>query len=176
MKKSIYLILVLTFITSCATQKIKINATKDASGNLVGVANKESFLQVPYQTWFSKNFNTYQVNKAVAKQLQPLLKKVTIKAFMGTWCGDSKRQTPPFYKILETAKFNLKNLEMITVNRSKKTPDNLQQGLHIFRVPTFIFYKEGKEIGRIVEYPRKSLEEDMLTILSGKPYKHSYDN
>lgn len=95
---------------------------------------------------------------------------------MGTWCGDSKRETPRFYKVLEAAEFDLKNLEMITVNRGKKTPDNLERGFNIFRVPTFIFYKNGKEIGRYVEYPRKSLEKDMLDILTGKPYKHSYDH
>ena len=64
---------------------------------------------------------------------------------------------------------------MITVNRGKRTPDNLQKGFNIKRVPTFIFYKKGKEIGRYVEFPRTSLEKDILTIVSGKPYKHSYE-
>ena len=94
---------------------------------------------------------------------------------MGTWCGDSKREIPRFYKVLKAAKFNVSNLEMIAVNRGKKTPDNLQKGLNIFRVPTFIFYKNGKEIGRYVEYPRVSLEKDILAIVTGKTYKHSYD-
>jgi hypothetical protein len=47
--------------------------------------------------------------------------------------------------------------------------------LNIFKVPTFIFYKDGKEIGRYVEYARVSLEKDILKIVSGLPYKHSYD-
>jgi len=29
-------------------------------------------------------------------------------------------------------------------------------------------------LGRIVEYPIESLEQDMLKILQGKPYKHAY--
>ena len=95
---------------------------------------------------------------------------------MGTWCGDSKRETPHLYKVLEMADFNFKNLDLVTVNRSKRTPDNLQEGLNIIKVPTFIFYKKGKEIGRYVEYARESLEQDILKIVSGKPYKHSYDN
>ena len=37
------------------------------------------------------------------------------------------------------------------------------------------FYKDGKEIGRYVEYARVSLEKDILKIVSGLPYKHSYD-
>ena len=95
---------------------------------------------------------------------------------MGTWCGDSKRETPRFYKVLDEADFNLKNLELITVNRSKKTPDNLQEGLDIIKVPTFIIYKNNKEVGRFVERVRESLEKDILKIVSGQDYKHFYDN
>ena len=78
------------------------------------------------------------------------------------------------YKILEMANFDFDNLTLITVNREKKTPKNLQQGLDIERVPTFIFYKEGEEIGRYVEYAVASLEEDMLKIVSGQAYEHAY--
>jgi thiol-disulfide isomerase/thioredoxin len=104
------------------------------------------------------------------------LKGYKIKGFMGTWCGDSKRETPRLYKILEEAGFDQKNLELITVNRSKKTPDNLQEGLDIIKVPTFIFYKNNKEVGRFVERVRESLEKDMLKIVTGKGYKHYYEN
>ena len=58
---------------------------------------------------------------------------------------------------------------------NKKTPDNLQLDLKIIRVPTFIFYKDEEEIGRYVEYPRESMEKDILKILTRQPYKHSYD-
>ena len=64
---------------------------------------------------------------------------------------------------------------MVAVNEDKKTPDNLEKGLNIERVPTFIFYKKGKEIGRFVEYPRESVEADILKIVSGEPYKHAYE-
>ena len=86
---------------------------------------------------------------------------------MGTWCGDSKRETPKFYKILEEANFNLKNLELVQYNRSKKLQIIFKKVLNIIKVPTFIFYKKGKEIGRYVEYARESLEKDMLKIVSG---------
>lgn len=165
---------IVCFLLSCATPQ-KVTAVKDRSGNLVGIANKDAFLQAPYQNWFARNYDSYRVDKTTVTALKPYLKGVKIKGFMGTWCGDSKRETPRFYKILETANFNLKNFELITVNRSKKTPDNLQEGLNIIRVPTFIFYKDGKEIGRYVEYARASLEKDMLAILSGANYKHSYE-
>ena len=173
--KKILLLAFVVILSSCTAQQ-KITAEKNKSGDLVGFANKESFNQAPYNTWFNQKFDTYKPDAATISALKKELKGIKVKGFMGTWCGDSKRETPRFYKILEQAEFNLKNFELITVNRSKKTPDNLQEGLDIKRVPTFIFYKDGKEIGRYVEYARETLEKDILKIVSGQTYKHSYDN
>jgi len=172
--KKLLLLFVLTITVNCTAQQK--NATKNASGDLIGITARTDFDQQPYTNWFNNYYTNYTVDQKTAKKLKKALKNVSIKAFMGTWCGDSKRETPRFYKVLEAANFDLKNLEMITVNRGKKTPDNLQKGLNIFRVPTFIFYKDGEEIGRYVEYARVSLEKDMLQILTGKDYKHSYDH
>ena len=172
--KKILLIAFIGIFTSCNAQQ-KATAVKDQSGNLIGIADKESFNQAPFKAWFDQKFKTYTPDTATISSLKTALKGVRIKGFMGTWCGDSKRETPRFYKILELADFEMKDFELVTVNRSKKTPDNLQAGLNIFKVPTFIFYKDGKEIGRYVEYARVSLEKDILKIVSGMPYKHSYD-
>ncbi len=173
MKKYFLSFLVLIAL-NCSAQKQEVTATKNTSGSLVGIANKESFLQEPYKDWYIFNYDDYDLDEAIIEKIEPLLKNISVKAFMGTWCGDSQEQTPVFYKIMDEADFKYKNLELIAVNRSKKTPDNLQEGYDIFRVPTFIFFKEGKEIGRIVEYPRESIEADILKIISGEPYKHSY--
>ena len=163
-------------IMSCSAQNNVVTAEKDETGNLVGIANKESFLTEPFNGWFTPNYTAYETDNAIIEKLKPLLKDKKITAFMGTWCGDSKEQTPVFYKILDEVGFNYDHLKLITVNRSKSTPDNLQEGLNIERVPTFIMYKNDKEIGRIVEYPRESVEADLLKIVSGLPYKHSYEN
>lgn len=160
---------------SCSAQKNEATAVKDSSGNLIGIANKESFLAEPFNAWFTPNYDAYETDKQAIEKLKPLLKEVSIKAFMGTWCEDSQDQTPVFYKILDETDFNYDNLELITVNRSKSTPDNLQEGFNIERVPTFIVYKNDKEIGRFVEFPRESVEADLLKIVSGQPYKHSYE-
>lgn len=173
--KYFFLLIVTIACTSCSAQQ-EITAVKNATGDLVGVANKASFLQAPYQNWFANNQKNYTPDAETIVALKKGLKGVKIKGFMGTWCGDSKRETPHIYKILELADYNLNNLVLVTVNRGKTTPNNLQEGLDIIKVPTFIFYKEGKEIGRFVEYARESLEKDMLKIVSGQGYKHSYDN
>lgn len=172
--KKILLFLALAVSLSCTAQEKR--ATKNTSGDLIGVTSKADFYQQPYNAWFTRNYNNYNLDNKTSKRLKRAFKNVTIKAFMGTWCGDSRRETPKFYKLLDLAEFDLKNLEMITVNRAKRTPDNMQRGFDIKRVPTFIFYKNGKEIGRYVEYARETLAKDILKILTGKEYKHSYDH
>jgi len=172
--KNLILIAFIGILSACNAQQ-KITATKNQNGDLVGIANKESFADDAYKQWFNANYDNYNADKVTISQLKRALKGHTIKGFMGTWCGDSKRETPRFYRVLDDANFDLKNVEMITVNRSKRTPDNLQEGLNIFKVPTFILYKDGKEVGRFVERVRESLEKDMLKIITNKGYKHFYD-
>ena len=60
------------------------------------------------------------------------------------------------------------------MDRNKTTPGAFEEGLNITNVPTFIFYNNKKEINRIVESPVENLEQDFLSIVSGKPYKHIY--
>jgi thiol-disulfide isomerase/thioredoxin len=169
-------------IFSCAIQgngakkieKKEVNALRNNSGDLIGLANQNSLMQVPYSIWFNKGYDTYLVDPIITEELKKHLKGLTIKVFMGTWCIDSKRETPRFYKIASEVGFE-KNIELTTVDRSKKTPNNLQEGYNILKVPTFIFFREGKEIGRFVEYPRETIEKDILKIISDQDYKHSYE-
>ena len=151
-------------------------ANQDRSGNLIGYAQKSDLLKKQYKGWFEHHYKKYQPDEKVVRKIKKKLKGVSVLCFMGTWCGDSKRETPRFYKIMEAANFDFKkDFQLVAVNRSKRTPDNLQEGYDIIRVPTFIFYKKGKELGRYVEYPRETMEEDILKILQKKPYKHSYE-
>ncbi|AGC77170.1 thiol-disulfide isomerase/thioredoxin [Nonlabens dokdonensis] len=152
------------------------NYVKDASGNLSGKVDKDAFMQEPFSSWFNSRMASYKADPETIEDLKVALKDVEIRAYMGTWCGDSKRETPQFYNILEAAYYDMDNLTMITVDRSKKKPVALVSDYNIIRVPTFIFYRNGTEIGRYVERPRESLEKDMLKIVTGQPYKHSYEN
>ena len=167
MKKISFILLLILFGS-------QIHAQTDS--DLIGIQSKDNFIQQPYGEWFNPGYKDYTPDTKTVKEIKKHLKGITIKAFMGTWCGDSRRETPHFYKIMDTAGFDYKNLTMVAVNRDKETPDHLEEGMNITNVPTFIFYKKGKEIGRFVEYPRETLEKDILKIVSGKPYKHSYED
>ena len=171
MRKIIFLVLF------TATSLVAFGQAKqNQKGHLIGYAKKSDFLKKQYKGWFEHHYKNYQPEEQIVKKIKKNLRGVSVLCFMGTWCGDSKRETPRFYKIMESAGFDFdKNFKLIALNRMKKTPDNLQLDYNIIRIPTFIFYRKGEELGRYVEYPRESMEKDILKILEGKPYKHSYE-
>ncbi len=47
---------------------------------------------------------------------------------------------------------------MIRFSRYKQAPKHEEQGLNIYRVPTFYCVLKNVEIGRIIEYPIESLD------------------
>lgn len=146
---------------------------------LVSQIKKEYLEVAPFNSWFYQSYKNYSPDEKVIEQIKPLISKgITIKGFVGTWCGDSKREIPHLYKILEMAGFDCKKkLTMIGLDRSKKSPKAEEQGQNIDNVPTFIFYKKGKEIGRFVEYSALgTTEKDILSILKEEGYKNPYQN
>ncbi len=179
--KQTYLILIMTLVWSCTSQSQSLNteiAEQGKKPHLLGKIDKTGLTSSNYKHWFLSQFNDYQLNEEVIDKIQSKLRKYDILVFMGTWCGDSRREVPRFYKVLEAAKFPMDQLTMIAVSRKptmyKQSPGHEERGLNIHRVPTFIFYKKGKEIHRIVESPVKSLEEDILNILEGD-YQSNYE-
>ncbi|WP_420571606.1 thioredoxin family protein [Kordia sp.] len=175
-------IFALVFFTLQFTSAQNVNqVTKDARGRdmILGEITKEGFTSNSFNSWFSKNYEAYEPDAKIIKKLQRKLKKYTITVFMGTWCGDSKREVPKFYKVLEAANFSEDKLRVVGLNNArsnyKQGPNGEEKGLNIHRVPTFIVYdKKGKEIGRIVEHPVESLEADLLRICRKKSYEHNY--
>ena len=83
---------------------------------------------------------------------------------MGTWCHDSKREVPRFYKILNTINYDKKNLQIVGLKKNKKGYFNDYSNYNIKNTPTFIFFQDGNEIGRIVEKPKGSLELQIQNI------------
>ncbi len=171
--KNLAFIIILYLLQVSVSAQTKETITQNRTDQ-VGIKTKKDFLQQPYNLWFNPTFENYTFDKRTVKKIKKHIKDIKIKVFMSVWCHDSQREVPHLYKILEAISFHKENLEIIALNRAKKTPDNLQEGYHISRTPTLIFYKKGKEIGRYVEFPKETLEKDILKIVRGKPYKHAY--
>ena len=142
---------------------------------LLGKVNYVDFKNDSLFPWMSENFKAYKPDSITLIGLKKELKGVYIKAFMGTWCEDSQREVPSFYKILKSIGINEERIDMIAVSHDKDTPQGYEKELNIAYVPTFIFYKQEQELGRFVEYAQgATLEEDILTIVTNQPYIPAY--
>lgn len=185
--KTYFIIIISIFtISACAVSKNSVSqvlinqTTKDAQGNdmLLGKCTRTALLQSPFADWFKSNYDSYVVDSLTCNFLRPLLADKTITIFMGTWCGDSRREIPRVLKMLDCCGFPMNNLKLIMVGNGdslyKKSPQHEEAGKNIVRVPTIIVEQKGNEIGRIIEFPITSLEKDLLTILRKEKYLPNY--
>ena len=150
--------------------------TIDDNMMLIGVINEEGLQNEEFIDWYKENYNDHILDTVTIKQIKPKLNKLTIKVFMGTWCSDSQREVAALYKVLKKAEFDMNQLEVIALSQEKDTPNHLEKGFNIEYVPTIIFYKNDKEMGRYVEFAQDTLEKDILAILNETGYKHSYQD
>lgn len=144
---------------------------------LWGELNQEGLSQAPFNSWFTNGFTKYEPDLAITEQLKLALRSYSITVFMGTWCGDSKREVPRLIKILEMANFDMNKLTIIGVRGDapyyKMGPNKEEFGMAIHRVPTIILYQNGSEVNRIVESAVATLEQDLLNITQGN-YQANY--
>lgn len=131
---------------------------------LVGYFEFSELQEGFYQDWFTPEYSNYQVDKNTLDSLMlEDLTNIKIIVVIGTWCHDSQRETPRLVKILKYIKFD--NTVAIGVNREKQAEGTEVPDLNIEFVPTIIVYQENKEIGRIIETPKESLENDLFMII-----------
>ena len=115
-------------------------------------------------TW-TIEYNNYQPDFENLDSLEGKLDNITFKIVFRSTCSDSREQLPRLFKILNELNYDVNSITLIGVNREKQGLSNEAEGLEIELVPTIIFYKDGSEIGRIVETPAESLEKDILQIM-----------
>jgi len=148
--------------------------TVDDGVMLLGHISTSAIKKTPFKEWYQENYQGHPIDSALVDSIKPLLTGIKIKVYMGSWCEDSQREVPAFFKIMEHAAAADNIMSLIALDHDKLSPDGLQEADAIEYVPTIILIKDGQELNRIVEYPQQSLEQDILTILQGKPYKHTY--
>lgn len=154
---------------------INVSVPYEESVMLLGRIDRNGLSKDPFKTWFETEYNNFRIDSLTISHLKPLLKDISIVTFIGTWCEDSQRETPGLYRILDATDFDFKNFSLIAVSKDKDTPFGYEKGMGIEYVPTIILYRDKKEIGRFVEFAQESLEKDLLAIVSGNDYKHSYE-
>jgi len=117
-----------------------------------------------FNTWTTE-YNNYQPDYETLDSLEGKLDNIIITIIFRSTCSDSREQLPRLFKILNEVNYDVNSITLIGVNREKQGLSSEAEGLEIELVPTIIFYKDGNEIGRIVETPVESLEKDLLKFL-----------
>jgi len=163
-----FCILIFFLILSCTSKNVLTSkiVTKDGLEILYGEISKEQ-LFFDFPEW-ENIYNTYSVNHTILDSIVVEVKSIyDVEVYLGTWCGDSKKEVPRFLKILNEKKIVPENkIKLYALDRKKKLGNGEAEQNNIKRVATFIVRKDSKEIGRIVEFPKTSLEKDLLEILT----------
>jgi thiol-disulfide isomerase/thioredoxin len=117
--------------------------------------------------WYAENQQTYKPNSYAIDGLQKNKDSIQLLVFMGTWCDDSHYIIPKFYALVDAAGFPEYHITLIGVDRKKTTLSHLAEALDIKNVPTIMVMKNGKEMGRVVEYGKSGMfDKDLGDILA----------
>jgi hypothetical protein len=172
---SILLLLTLVLSPTASTGA----ADDDEPPKLLGPCTVKQLETEPFAEWYRSGYKDYTPKSEILEELRAVdTAGIDITVFLGTWCGDSRREVPRILKVLDEMGFPQENLALVGVDwvdeAHKQSPGGEERGLEIYRVPTFIVERGGREISRFVEYPVLSVERDLLAILSDEKYEPSY--
>jgi thiol-disulfide isomerase/thioredoxin len=120
MKTMFLLLMSIILCTTLSSQNTNQEISLDNGQKLlVGEITKEGLSLPVYATWYSSTFKNYSPNETIISNIKEALQGYQVLAFLGTWCGDSKREVPRFLKILETANFPDDQLKIVALDRRK---------------------------------------------------------
>jgi thiol-disulfide isomerase/thioredoxin len=133
---------------------------------LLGDIVKKDFQKAPFNKWFNKEYDNYQLDSTTLNKIKKAYSGENVLIYFGSWCSDSRREVPRFLKMIDYLNIDYKKVDITGLDSNKSAPNYKKNIWDIQYVPTFIFLqKNKKEIGRIIEIPNESLEQDLLNIL-----------
>ena len=169
MKQIIVFFMVMFIGCSLFSQEKNMNQTVfDSTSDheiMIGFCTLAGITDTLFNSSFRNEYDRYTPDQEIVSQVASLLDEITITIVMGTWCSDSREQVPRFMKILNLSGYSVSDPVIICTDRNKKAGDLSLEGLDILKVPTIIIYHSKRELGRIIETPQTTLEQDFLAIL-----------
>ena len=114
---------------------------------------------------FAENASAYKPDSRIVERIGRLDGDTAVVMFLGTWCGDSVREVPRFLKLIESADNPRISLVMYGLDKSLDDGEGIAHEYNIERVPTMVFLREDREVGRLVEPPDGTMEKDLLRVL-----------
>lgn len=152
-------------ITASATAQTE--EVKEPSGQkyIKGFVTKQKLATDPAYGWFHRQTEEYTPDASVVEAFKKSKDSIRILAFSGLWCDDTKFIIPRFYAITDAAGMDSSRIVMLGVDRNKKTIELMSETFNVTLVPTLIVLKNGKEIGRVVEYGKTGMFDKELAAI-----------
>jgi hypothetical protein len=157
---------------ACASEPAEEEAASEATDEepvLTGRVTREE-LEEAMPSWVGETVAA-EIDEEAATALAAVEPGAEVTVVLGTWCSDSLREVPRFWRALDQVG-GLVPFEVtyLAVDRAKQEPAELLAGLEVTHVPTFIVRRGGREVGRIVERSPGAIELDLLDLLEGNAW------
>jgi thiol-disulfide isomerase/thioredoxin len=158
-------------VSIAAVASAQQEVSHDASGNKVirGFMTQKELAADTAFAWYAQNQKGYAPLPDALAAFKAQKDSLHFLVFGGTWCGDTKNLLPKFFALTDAAGIAPNRITLVGVDHSKKTVHNLSEAFGITNVPTFIVLKNGKEVGRVVEYGKYGIvDKELAEILQRK--------
>lgn len=156
-----------SILSFCGSGKKLNRVVKDKKTEqkiLLGECDREAFKKRHFKAWFEPEYLGYKPERKFLDSLNSLdFSKTKVTIVFATWCSDTRRELPRFYKVADQINIPPKHIRLIATD-GKKQSEALGD-IKPERVPYFIFYKNEEKAGEIIERPEESMEADIWNIL-----------
>lgn len=140
-------------------------AAAAASPDIVGPTSREA-IEAALPRW-REAIAGADASEETSRALASVPPGAHVDVYLGTWCGDSRREVSRFFRALEHAPEPRPfTVDLVGVDRAKRAPE-LPEDLDLRYVPTFVVRRDGAEVGRIVESAPRGIERELLDLLTG---------
>lgn len=115
-----------------------------------------------------RSYLEYQVNAGELAALKGYDLETEVTVILGSWEPGSQRWVPGFIKIQKALDNRHIKVRYIGVDQEGQAGGMTVATKDTEKLPTFVFRRDGEEIGRITQGPEVSLEADLVNILAVK--------
>ncbi len=159
---------VLTIVKAQAQYEVLTDDKEPGSKVLKGIINKQIIVSDTAYKWYAQSQKIYaQPDTAIVNAVARNKSNVNYIIFGGTWCEDTQFILPKFFILQEKAGVADDHITLFGVDRKKQTSGNIASAFNIQNVPTIIVMKNGKEVGRVVEYGKTGKwDKELAAILN----------
>jgi len=148
-------------------EAVEIDKSKEAAAktpkDFAGKIDRQAILEND-PNWLNRYKKTSADNQT-AKSLAEVKPGARVDVYLGVWCSDSVREVTRFWQALDAAGDVPFDINYIGLDRRFDAGEVSLDDLNIRAVPTFIVYRDGEEVGRIIERAPKGIETELLAIL-----------